>query len=100
MNRFDNAAKFIQYLFSSLNDAEPCEIKMPRVTYQRGGKINFYWREFNGFILDMDFHGIGPRSYYAKMPNGEEFAEELGNAEDPLPEAILNQIVRYDYLWK
>lgn len=100
VTRFDNAAKFIQCLFSSLNDAELLEIKMPRVTYLRGGKINFHWQEYNGFIVDMDFHGNGPRSYYAKLPNGEEFSEELGNGEDLLPEDIINQIIRYDYQWK
>lgn len=100
MNRFDNAARFIQHLLSLLDEGLPAEIIMPRVTYEKGEKINLYWDEKNGFKFDLNFEGNGLRSYYAKLPNGEEFSEELGNAKNPLPEDILNQIVRYDYQWK
>ncbi|MGH8557820.1 MAG: hypothetical protein ACRESZ_10245 [Methylococcales bacterium] len=68
-------------------------IATPIVSLSADGEIAFLWA-LPTFRLDLGFYGDGTYSYYGRSSNGKEFISDEESIEAPLPEEILQLILR------
>jgi len=63
----------------------------PFISPGKDGEINFWWNN-NGEWVDLGMFGDGTYSYYAKLPNGQEYIADSVPVSQALPIEILEAI--------
>lgn len=86
-NSISAAEEFISYLRSLGSIRHPDHIGLAN-----DGEINFIWRRgdfVTGSVLDLGFCEYGEGSYYARLPDGTEFYDDVFQG-DTLPQEVIN----------